>query len=114
MIELPNGNIAVSSCVSPYPIVIINLTNYSIIKEIKDQEYITTRSSLCLFDAFSFIYVNNGKFIQISLNNEHEILFKTQSEQQLNGYGGIINIENGKYLIIENKSYGLEIVKPYY
>ena len=114
MIELPNGNIAVSSYVSPYPIVIINPTNYSIIKEIKDQEYITTYSALCLFDAYSFIYVRDGKFLQISNNNEYEILFKTKSEEQLYGWSGIINIENGKYLIIGNKSNGLEIVKPYY
>ena len=114
MIEVPNGHIAVSSCVSPYPIVIINPTNYSIIKEIKAQEYITCQSALCLFDAYSFIYVKDGKFLQISINNDYDILFKTKSEEQLNGYQGMINIENGKYLIIENKSYGLEIVKPYY
>jgi WD40 repeat protein len=114
MIELPDGNIAVSSRVSPHPIVIINPTNYSIIKEIKDQEYITDRSALCLFDAYSFIYVRDGKFLQISNNNEYEILFKTKSEEQLYGWSGIINIESGKYLIIGNKSNGLEIVKPYY
>ena len=104
MIELPDGNIAVSSCVSPHPIVIINPTNYSIIKEIKDQEYITTNSALCLFDAYSFIYVRDGKFLQISNNNEYEILFKTKSEEQLYGWGGMINIENGKYLKSTNEN----------
>ena len=97
--------------VSPYPIVIVDPINHSIIK---DQEYITTYSVLCMFDAFSFIYVREGKLLQISINNEYEILFKTKSEEQLNGYGGMVSIENGKYLIIMNKSYGLEIIKPYY
>lgn len=58
--------------------------------------------------------MHKGKVIQISIADNYKILYKTNAEKQLNGYGGIISIENGKYLAIRNQSYGLSIIKPYY
>ena len=52
MIELLNGLIG---------IIIV----YSIVKEIKEQEYITYYSSLCVLDTHWFIYIYDGKVVQI-------------------------------------------------
>ena len=41
--------------------------------------------------------MHKGKVIQISIADNYKILYKTNAEKQLNGYGGIISIENGKY-----------------
>ena len=114
MIELPNDLIAVSSNVSPYPILIVDLISYSIIKEIKEEGYITNPSSLCVLDTHSFIYAQGGKVVQITIDNEYRILYKTNAEQQLNGYNGLISVKEGKYLIVENNSYGFDVIKPYY
>ena len=114
-IELPNGLIAISSCASGSPLLIIDPLSYSIIKEIKEQEYITGNSSLCVLDPYSFVYVYDGKVLQISIGNEYRILYKTNAEQQLHGEYGLISVKGGEYLIVVNNSKtGFEVVKPYY
>jgi WD40 repeat protein len=57
MIELPNMFIAVSSVSEGNPIVIIE---YCIVKVIKDPEYMTDISALCVLNCYSFIYVRDG------------------------------------------------------
>ena len=82
MIELPNGLVAISSYVRPsYPILIVNPITYSIIKEIKEEGYITYCSSLCVLDQHSFIYVYNGNVVQIAIDDKYRILFKTKGER---------------------------------
>ena len=56
MIELPNGLIAISSYTSPYPNY-CDPISFSIIKEIKNQEYISSSSSICVLDNHSFIFI---------------------------------------------------------
>ena len=56
MIELPNELIAISFRANGYPLIIVNPITYSIIKEIKEYEYINQTSSLCVLDTRSFIY----------------------------------------------------------
>ena len=65
MIELSEGNIALSSRYEPYPIVIIDSSSYQIKKEIQLEGYITYVSSLCVFDERSFIDAYRGAFLQI-------------------------------------------------
>ena len=113
MIELPNGLVAISSDVEPYPIVIVDPISYSIIKEIKEEGYITDCSSLCVLDQHSFIYACRGNVVQIAIDNKYRILYKTNGEQQLSGYGGVVNVRGGEYFIVENRT-GFKVIKPYY
>ena len=99
MIELSNGNIALS----PYDessIVIIDSSSYQIVTMIQLKEYITHDSSLCVFDEHSFIYVCEGTFLQIS-NEDGRVLFHSKGGG-FNGFFGIIPLEGGKYFAIEN------------
>ena len=115
MIELPNGLIAISSNASGSPILIVDPVSYSIIKEIKDQEYITSYSSLCVLDQHSFIYVYRGNILQIAIGNNYKILFKTKGEQQLYGRNGVVSVRGGEYLIVEDSAYtGFKVIKPSY
>ena len=116
MIELPNELIAISSCAVGSPILIIDPSSYLIIKEIKEQEYISHYSSLCVLDTHSFVYVYEGKVVQIAINNGFDILYKTIiKRKQLNGIYGLISVKKGKYLIaVDRIGTGLRIFKPYY
>ena len=115
MIELPNELVAISSCASGYPIVIVDPITYSIVKEIKEEGYITSDSSLCVLDQHSFIYVYEGKVLQIAIDNDYEILYKTKGEQQLCGVSGIVNVRGGEYLIVQDSdNTGFKVIKLYY
>lgn len=109
IIELPNQKIALSSYKSPYPIIIIDVNNYSIIKEIQIKGFTTSYSALCLLNEFSFIYVYDGKIIQIS-NSDYSVLYKTNTAEELFGKNGVFPVEGGKYLIISNKNQGFNVV----
>ena len=100
MIELSNGNIAISSRKDPYPIVIIDSNSYQVKKVIESKELITGCSSLCIFDENSFIYVYEGAFLQIS-NEDFSILYQSQGGK-FKGYRSIISLEGG-YFAIENE-----------
>ena len=111
MIELSDGNIALSADDEPYPIVIIDSSSYEVKKEIQLKGYITFYSSLCVCDEHSFVYVYKGTFLQIS-NEDGEILFKSKGGN-FNGYYGILPLEGGKYFAISNKK-RISIIKPCY
>ena len=112
MIELPNMFVAVSLVSEGNPIVIIDPINYCIVKTIKDPEYITDASALCVLDCHSFIYVKEGKVLQISIHNDYEIIYKNKDKNKLRGWGEMITITNAyKLIIIPNKSNGIEIMK---
>ena len=113
MIELPNGLVAISSCVEPYPILIVDPITYSIVKEIKEEGYITGCSSLCVLDQHSFIYAYDGNVVQIAIDNNYRILFKTKGEQQLDGEYGLVSVRGGEYLIVQKGS-GFKVIKPSY
>lgn len=99
MIALPDGNIAVSSGNKPHPIVIIDSSTYEVKKEIHLKEY-NSWSSLCVFNEHSFIYADNGTFIQIS-NEDYSILFRSDGDRDdFNGGRGIVPVEGGKYCAI--------------
>ena len=113
MIKLPNELIAISSSTFPYPILIAEPTTYSVVKEIKEEGYIISDSSLCVLDKHSAIYVYSGNVVQIAIDNGFIICYKTKKEQELDGRNGIVSIKGGQYFIVTN-NYGFTIVKPYY
>ena len=112
MIELSNGNIALSSCDEPYPIVIIDSSSYQIVTMIQLKEYITSGSSLCVFDEHSFIYVSYGTFLQIS-SEDGRVLFHSKGGRFNGDDGGIILLEGGKFCAIENGK-RISIIKTCY
>ena len=117
MIELPNGFIAISSVSksSGYPIIIIDPINYTIVKQIIDQEYIPSYSSLCVLDKHSFIYAYEGNIIQISIDNDYLIVYGAVKENQLDGWNGLISVNGGEYLLVVNNSNtGFKGIKPCY
>ena len=111
MIELSNGNIALSSNIKPHPIVIIDSSSYQVKKEFQLKEYITSESSLCVFDEHSFIYVRDGTFLQIS-NEDGSILFHSEGGNFC-GHGGILLLEGGKYFVMDNDT-KISIIKPWF
>ena len=114
MIELSDGNIALSSCKEPYPIIIIDNSTYQIVSVIQlkgcTNEYFSS-SSLCAFNEHSFIYAHHGTFLQIS-NKDYLILFQSNKEK-FDGYDGIIKLEGGKYFAF-NYDNKIIIVRPCY
>ena len=111
MIELSDGNIALSFFDKPCSIVIIDSSSYQIRKDIQLKEHITFPSSLCVLNEHSFIYVCNGTLIQIS-NEDYSILYQLKG-QNFNGDYGIIPLQGGKYFAIQNDT-KISIIKPYY
>ena len=109
MIELSDGNIALSSDVEPYPIVIIDSSSYQIVTAIQLKEYITHHSSLCVFDEHSFIYAYRDTFLQIS-SEDGRVLFHSEG-RNFNGFFGILPLEGGKYFAI-NSGKRISIIKP--
>ena len=98
MIELSNGDIALSSKDKPHPIVIIDSLSYRVKKEILLQEYITKCSSLFMFNEHSFIYAYGGTFLEIS-NEDSSIVFRSE-KGRFRGYYDIIPLKGGKYFAL--------------
>ena len=106
-----NGNVALSSCVEPYPIVIIDTSSYQVSTTIQLKEHINHESSLYMLDQRSFIYAYDGTFLQISIE-DGSILFQSKGGK-FRGRYGIIPIEDGKYFAMETFN-RITIVKPCY
>ena len=112
MIELPNTFVAVSSASEGKPIIIIDPSDFYIVKKIRSPEYITGASALCVLDCHSFIYVWDGKELQFSIDNDYQISYKSKNKSKLKGRGEMITVTNIiKFIIIPNKSNGIEIMK---
>ena len=56
LIELSNGNVALSNNVHTYPIVIINTSSYEIMTVMQMKKYIPSCSSMIALDERSFIF----------------------------------------------------------
>jgi WD40 repeat protein len=115
MIELPNGNIAVSSSFSQteeYSVTIIEMNNYTIVKNIQVKDFIINGSSLCVIDKNSFVYLYEGRFVQFS-SIDYSILHKSDKEERLNAFScGLITIDEGKYIVTGNNSKGITLIQP--
>ena len=113
MVELFGNRIAVSTCSETFPIIIIDTVKYSIVKKIQLEGFIIHDSSLCIFDQFSFVYSYSNYFVQFS-SNDYRVISKNNNDLGIDAVNGIVIIEQGKYLIMTNNSYGLTIVQPFY
>ena len=101
MIEISNGNVAVSSKTNEYPILILDTRNYIIIKKIIFPEFTSSNSTLLFYDDHSFLYVFNGKIIQIAYN-DYEIIYHTQKNKILYKCKELICVQGGKYFVMCN------------
>ena len=109
MVALSDGNVAISNLYPGETIVVINSSTFEIMKVIQEEGYIVKYSSLFMYDQFSFIYVHRGTFLQIS-SEDYSVIFKSIGGDFDGYYGGIISIEDGKYLAIPNGAY-ISIIK---
>ena len=113
MVELPDGNIAVSSDQDGYPIIIIDSNKCIVIEEILWDGIITLTSMPCVLDDFSIVYVKGKTVLQIS-SKTYDLITKIEGKEELDGYYGIISIEKGDFLIVPNGSKGISVIKPIY
>ena len=106
LIELNNGYVAVSLS-SPTGISIIDPTCSNIIKEIKDDEYITGCSSLCKLNDEMFVYAYDKKVVFISIDNNN--IEYAINNNDIFGYSGCISIDKGKCVMISNIYHGVSV-----
>ena len=113
IMEFPNGKIAVSdSYTIGYPVIIIDVNNYTVIKKIKVLD-ISYKSSLCLLDCNSFIYSYERQFVQIS-NENYSVMFKSHREIGIRGMFGIVSVCEGKFIVVDNKYNGVTVISVDY
>ena len=114
MIQINESKFAVSSDskVEGYPILIIDTKTFEIEQKIKIDGYITHHSSLCMLDEGSFVYVYEGKIVQISCK-DYNVVFKSY-KSGFNGLYGVVSVDKGKHLVVDNDSEGVTVVVPVY
>ena len=109
MVELYDEKIAVScdySQVKPDEIkkdsfiILIDPTNYNILKKIESKELITHGFELFPLDYFSFVAVKDGMFLQIS-SKQFEIVYSEKSAEEYSG--SVIVILERQYVVIQNE-----------
>ena len=108
MIELPYKRVALSSDNADKSIVIVDAVKGVIVKEVMLKGVITHCSSLCMVDDTSFMYMGEGKVVQVALR-DYNVIAKITAEKTLNGLHGLIPIENGKYILISNSTHGISV-----
>ena len=108
MIEVPDGNVAAVVYKERHCIVIIDTSLYEIKKIIYVEYHIPNYSSLCAINDHAFVYACNGNFVQISCE-DYSVVCKSRGEN-FHGGTGIILIQGGEFLAIENHSW-ISIVK---
>lgn len=117
IIELPNGFLAISTDFGSnydFVILIVDPINYTIVKTIREKDYFTNYSSLCVLNNHSFIYVLFYKVMQISIDNDYQILYKSNNSNDLDGHHGMISLKGGEYILVTNGDDGISVVKPCY
>ena len=102
LVELYNGNVALSTRSEGYPIVIVDSDVWEIVTVIQLGGVITNNSSLCVFNKHSLVYVYDGVLVEIC-SNDWTIKINVD-EEGFHGYKGVIPIEESekKYLVIQH------------
>lgn len=113
IIELPNGNIAVSTDTKGYVIVVINIVNYIVEKIIKLEGYIVWESSLCVINDKSFAYMYEGNIVQICID-DNSVVYKENNIKGINGFHGIVSVCNNNYFVVDNNNKGYSIIQINY
>ena len=112
MMELPDGNLVISSKTKYNPIVIIDTTQFKVIKEIMLTDFINHESSLCLINDNAFFYIYNGKYLKLS-TNDFSIMTQNSNYHGIDGYRGIELINGGEYFIAAGCKGVVSIVECY-
>lgn len=81
-----------------YPIIIVDANTYAVVKEVKEQGYIINRTSICVLNVRSFIYVRDGKVVQIGVDDEFKVLYKMKGMDELRGWNGLVSVNGGEYI----------------
>ena len=66
---------------------------------------------MCVLNDDSFVFMNNGTFLQIS-NKDYSIMYKKERLEGLFNACDILLICNGRFMIISNNYNGVSIVQP--
>ena len=125
MLELSNGNIAISARVKPSPpfifidddpghqypntsptppkVIIIDSSSFQIVTMIQFKNLVTRECSLCTFNELSFIYVIDNKFFQIS-SEDGSIVYQSENGKNKK-FKGIVSLKGGKYFAVNNQNY---------
>ena len=56
---------------------------------------------MCILNQHSFIYACKGMVLQIAIDNDYRILYKTKGEE-LSGFNRLISVKDRKYLMVTN------------
>ena len=120
----PNGiielqkkkHVVVSLYKKPFYLVVIDVEKYIILTKIKDNKYIPYNSSLCPIDEVSFVFIYKGCFVIISYNETDNSFYKIDhkiilNKENFDGYFTTVVIENGQYLLCNNKNKGIGVIK---
>ena len=113
IVELYNGNIALSSETIGFPIVIIDTENYTEITKINYNEcgiVFKYSCALCVLNNYSLICLYKSTFINISIQ-DNEIVYCDNNENSLQKFKHqpFITTNHGKYLLIGNDSGNVSI-----
>ena len=114
LIELYNGDVAVSKGCFPTPtIYIIDPVRYIKISEITNSEYILDYGALSPRGKDSFVYVHHNYFCEISkIDEEYKIVFKHKvQKEKLYGANSLILTNRGEYLMVPNGHKGINVIK---
>ena len=113
LIELPNHNIAISTQSPSNTIVIIDTQQFTITQQIQLQGYISSCSTLCLLNKNSFLYIREGKLVQIS-TKDYSILYSANNKNNLKGLWGLLSVPQENCIIVHNYNNGIDVLKTYY
>jgi hypothetical protein len=113
MIELPNHNIAISTQSPSNTIVIIDTQQFTITQQIQLQGYISDCSTLCLLNKNSFLYIREGKLVQIS-TKDYSILYSANNKSNLQGMFCLLSVPQENCIIVHNDKDGIDVLKTYY
>ena len=94
---IKNAGVYIKEVVSDCKIAIIDTEKFCVVKEIVDSKFIVDMSSLCVWDNDSFVFVDEKKFVQISMV-DYTVKYKKKFNEVIGGYYGILNINKGECL----------------
>jgi hypothetical protein len=108
LIELSNENIAISSCKRDFPILIVDPLRYAIIKQIVLRQNIKKDSALMVLNDDTFVYVNNGCYLEFD-TSEYELIFQYMSSKRMRN--NFCFVRNNEYLVVQRDSKGIQVIK---
>ena len=102
LVELRNGDIAVSKGDETPCIYIINGLQYVKVAEIFDDSCIIDYGALCSWGNRSFIYACKNAFCQIDLQGgEYKIVYKQIEQEDVFGWCSLVKVNGGKHIIVK-------------